>query len=100
MTPQQVQVLLPIIRRTMPSIIANDIIGVQPMTGPTGLIYSMRSRYSQEQVIDIAGDPMYTILCKAMYSYKLYKSRRLYKCQQSRKRWRHLIAAIFHGTII
>lgn len=37
--------ILPIIRRTMPSIIANDIIGVSPMTGPTGQIFALRSRH-------------------------------------------------------
>lgn len=34
------------VRKHLPSMIANDMIGVQPMTGPTGLVYSMRSRYS------------------------------------------------------
>lgn len=38
-------VIIPMIRRTLPSMIANDIVGVQPMTGPTGMIFSMRSRY-------------------------------------------------------
>lgn len=39
------KILIPMIRRTIPSMMANDIIGVQPMTAPTGLIYSMRARY-------------------------------------------------------
>ena len=39
-------VLISLVRRSMPNLIAYDICGVQPMTGPTGLIFAMRSRYS------------------------------------------------------
>lgn len=39
-------VLISLIRRAMPQLIAYDICGVQPMTGPTGLIFAMRSRYN------------------------------------------------------
>ena len=38
-------VLISLIRRSMPKLIAYDIAGVQPMTGPTGFIFAMRSRY-------------------------------------------------------
>ena len=38
-------VLITMIRRAMPSLIANDIVGVQPMSGPTGLIFSMQPKY-------------------------------------------------------
>ena len=38
-------VLISLIRRAMPNLIAYDICGVQPMSGPTGLIFAMRSRY-------------------------------------------------------
>jgi len=41
-------VLISLIRRSMPNLIAYDICGVQPMTGPTGLIFAMRSRYSTQ----------------------------------------------------
>jgi hypothetical protein len=41
-------VLVSMIRRAMPKLIAYDICGVQPMTGPTGLIFAMRSRYSTQ----------------------------------------------------
>jgi len=37
-------VLISLIRRSMPQLIAYDICGVQPMTGPTGLIFAMRTR--------------------------------------------------------
>jgi len=39
-------VLISLVRRSMPNLIAYDICGVQPMTGPTGLIFAMRARYS------------------------------------------------------
>jgi len=39
-------VLISLVRRSMPNLIAYDVAGVQPMTGPTGLIFAMKSRYS------------------------------------------------------
>ncbi len=41
-------VLISLIRRSMPNLIAYDIAGVQPMSGPTGLIFAMRSRYQNQ----------------------------------------------------
>jgi hypothetical protein len=41
-------VLISLVRRSMPNLIAYDIAGVQPMTGPTGLIFAMRSRYTNQ----------------------------------------------------
>ena len=38
-------VLISLIRRSMPNLVAYDLAGVQPMSGPTGLIFAMRSRY-------------------------------------------------------
>ena len=40
------KVILPVIRRVMPTVIANEIIGVQPMTGPVGQIHTLRVRYA------------------------------------------------------
>jgi hypothetical protein len=40
------KVILPVIRRVMPTVIANEIIGVQPMTGPVAQIHTLRVRYS------------------------------------------------------
>ena len=37
-----------LVRRAMPNLIAYDVAGVQPMTGPTGLIFAMRSRYTNQ----------------------------------------------------
>ena len=41
-------VLISLIRRSMPNLIAYDLAGVQPMSGPTGLIFAMRSRYQNQ----------------------------------------------------
>ena len=41
-------VLISLVRRSMPNMIAYDIAGVQPMTGPTGLIFAMRSRFTNQ----------------------------------------------------
>jgi hypothetical protein len=41
-------VLISLVRRAMPNLIAYDICGVQPMTGPTGLIFAMKSRFSTQ----------------------------------------------------
>ena len=41
-------VLISLVRRAMPNLIAYDICGVQPMTGPTGLIFAMKSRYGSQ----------------------------------------------------
>jgi len=41
-------VLISLIRRSMPNLVAYDLAGVQPMNGPTGLIFAMRSRYSSQ----------------------------------------------------
>jgi hypothetical protein len=48
-------VLISLIRRSMPNLIAYDICGVQPMNGPTGLIFAMRSRYESQ----IGGENFY-----------------------------------------
>jgi|7_EtaG_2_1085326.scaffolds.fasta_scaffold00149_27 hypothetical protein len=41
-------ILISLVRRAMPNLIAYDICGVQPMSGPTGLIFAMRSRYASQ----------------------------------------------------
>ena len=41
-------ILISLVRRAMPNLIAYDIAGVQPMTGPTGLIFAMRSRFDAQ----------------------------------------------------
>ena len=41
-------ILISLIRRAMPNLIAYDLCGVQPMTGPTGLVFAMRSRYTNQ----------------------------------------------------
>jgi hypothetical protein len=43
------RVILPVIRRVMPTVIANEIVGVQPMTGPVAQIHTLRVRYAETQ---------------------------------------------------
>jgi len=50
------KVILPVIRRVMPTVIANELIGVQPMTGPVGQIHTLRVRYSETAAGATAGD--------------------------------------------
>lgn len=45
------RVLLPVIRRVMPTVIANELVGVQPMTGPVGQIQTLRVRYAQTDTV-------------------------------------------------
>ena len=50
------KVILPVIRRVMPTVIANELVGVQPMTGPVGQIHTLRVRYGQTAAGATAGD--------------------------------------------
>ena len=50
------KVILPVIRRVMPTVIANELVGVQPMTGPVGQIHTLRVRYSESAAGVVAGD--------------------------------------------
>jgi len=53
------RVILPVIRRVMPTVIANEIVGVQPMQGPVGQIHTLRVRYA-ETVTSSAAAPFDT----------------------------------------
>jgi hypothetical protein len=53
------RVILPIIRRVMPTVIANEIVGVQPMTGPVAQIHTLRVRYA-DSVTSSASAPFDT----------------------------------------
>jgi Major capsid protein Gp23 len=50
------RVILPVIRRVMPTVIANEIVGVQPMTGPVGQIHTLRVRYADNGSDVTAGE--------------------------------------------
>ena len=49
-------ILISLVRRSMPNLIAYDICGVQPMTGPTGLIFAMRSRQTSQTGKEMLAD--------------------------------------------
>ena len=48
-------ILISLVRRSLPNLIAYDVCGVQPMTGPTGLIFAMRSMYGTERNVAAGG---------------------------------------------
>jgi hypothetical protein len=50
------RVILPVIRRVMPTVIANELVGVQPMTGPVGQIHTLRVRYADNGQDVLAGE--------------------------------------------
>ena len=50
------KVILPVIRRVMPTVIANELVGVQPMTGPVGQIHTLRVRYAETFDSATSGD--------------------------------------------
>ena len=50
------KVMLPLIRRVLPSVIANELVGVQPMSGPVGQIHTLRVRYAESGGGASAGD--------------------------------------------
>lgn len=45
-------ILISLVRRALPNLMAYDVAGVQPMTGPTGLIFAMRSRYTSQTGVE------------------------------------------------
>jgi len=52
-------ILISLVRRSLPNLIAYDICGVQPMTGPTGLIFAMRSMYGTDRVPSTGTEAFY-----------------------------------------
>lgn len=48
-------VLIAMVRRTQPSLLANDIVGTQPMSGPTGLAFAMKARYTNQSGAEALG---------------------------------------------
>lgn len=46
------KILIPMIRRTFPELITNEIVGVQPMSGPVGLAFALRYKYSNQKIDD------------------------------------------------
>lgn len=50
--------MIPVIRKIMPNVLAQDIVGVQPMTGPAGSVFTVKSKYLPKyQRIDVDGIP-------------------------------------------
>ncbi len=64
------RVILPIIRRVMPTVIANEIVGVQPMTGPVAQIHTLRVRYA-ETITGGTADDMATAGDEALSPFRI-----------------------------
>ena len=64
------KVILPVIRRVMPTVIANEIIGVQPMTGPVGQIHTLRVRYAEAKAAS-SPDPAVVAGEEALSPFKI-----------------------------
>ena len=64
------RVILPVIRRVMPTVIANEIIGVQPMTGPVSQIHTLRVRYA-DNVTGTGGSTSVTAGDEALSPFKI-----------------------------
>jgi hypothetical protein len=65
------RVILPVIRRVMPTVIANELVGVQPMTGPVGQIHTLRVRYSETMDDTSAGNTDTTAGEEALSPFKI-----------------------------
>ena len=65
------RVILPVIRRVMPTVIANELVGVQPMTGPVGQIHTLRVRYSETTNDASAGNTDTTAGEEALSPFKI-----------------------------
>ena len=52
-------IMISLVRRSMPNLIAYDVCGVQPMTGPTGLIFAMRARYDSMNNFQTGGEALF-----------------------------------------
>ena len=63
------RVILPVIRRVMPTVIANELVGVQPMTGPVGQIHTLRVRYADS--VNVANGTSTTAGEEALSPFKI-----------------------------
>jgi hypothetical protein len=65
------RVILPVIRRVMPTVIANELVGVQPMTGPVGQIHTLRVRYANTMTDTSAAGTSTTAGEEALSPFKI-----------------------------
>jgi len=65
------RVILPIIRRVMPTVIANELVGVQPLTGPVGQIHTLRVRYANSLIDTSAAATSVTAGEEALSPFKI-----------------------------
>ena len=65
------RVILPVIRRVMPTVIANEIVGVQPMTGPVAQIHTLRVRYADSVSAGTSGTDAATAGDEALSPFRI-----------------------------
>jgi len=65
------RVILPVIRRVMPTVIANELVGVQPLTGPVGQIHTLRVRYGTTMTDSSAAGTSTTAGEEALSPFKI-----------------------------
>ena len=65
------RVILPVIRRVMPTVIANELVGVQPMTGPVAQIHTLRVRYADNMASSVTGVTGVTAGEEALSPFKI-----------------------------
>ena len=99
MTAQH-KVILPIIRRVMPDIIANDIIGAQPMSGPTGSIVSLRASMFPGVLETFDGHIYIPYNIRIMWWFKNQQHKGKEKCQRLKKKCQRSISATLSGMTI
>lgn len=73
-TPTYSPVLLPLIRRVMPKLLAHQICGVQPMTGPTAGIFSLRTKYIPDNRITQITDEVFRLEGDLLEMYEWFDS--------------------------
>lgn len=61
------KISIPLVRRIYPQLIANNIVSVQPLLGPTGLIYYLRHRYAQAKGQEVQDEPRKKVIKPKKY---------------------------------
>ena len=80
-------VLISLVRRAMPNLIAYDICGVQPMSGPTGLIFAMKSRFGSQA----GAEALFNELIESQSSLKYKSIEKLVHIYDSEKDWKNCV---------
>ena len=88
------RVILPVIRRVMPTVIANELVGVQPMTGPVGQIHTLRVRYANNLTDNSAAQTSVTagevdVICARDSTLLVLEVKSTYLRRSQQDAWQH-----------